>query len=100
MIIRMTSFSVGETSKQSCSSPVLGKRKSVKPPPSIWEHFIKVEECDPKYPWVACKHCEASCACDFKRNSTTNLKRHLEKCKKYVDPLEDNVEEERDSTAP
>uniref|UniRef100_A0A9I9ECV5 Uncharacterized protein n=1 Tax=Cucumis melo TaxID=3656 RepID=A0A9I9ECV5_CUCME len=33
-VSRMTSFSVDETSNQSCSSPVLGKRKSVKPPSS------------------------------------------------------------------
>ena len=52
--------------------------------------------CDPKYPRVACKYCETSYACDSKRNRTTNLKRHLEKCKKYVDPLENNVEGERD----
>uniref|UniRef100_A0A9I9EA04 Zinc finger BED domain-containing protein RICESLEEPER 2-like n=1 Tax=Cucumis melo TaxID=3656 RepID=A0A9I9EA04_CUCME len=32
----MTSFSVDETSNQSCTSPVLGKRKSVKPPPSMY----------------------------------------------------------------
>ena len=50
MIIRMTSFSIDKTSKWSCSSLVLGKRKPVKPPPSVWEHFIKVEWCDPKYP--------------------------------------------------
>ena len=66
MIIRMTSFSIDETSNQSCSSPVLGKRKPVKPQSSVWEHFIKVEGCDPKYPRVACKHCGASYACDFK----------------------------------
>ncbi|KAA0034838.1 putative transposase [Cucumis melo var. makuwa] len=90
--LRMTSFSVDETSNQSCYSPVLGKRKLVKPPPSVWEHFIKVEGCDPKYPRAACKHCGTSYACDSKRNCTTNLKRHLEKCKMYVNPLEDNVE--------
>ncbi|KAA0068066.1 putative transposase [Cucumis melo var. makuwa] len=95
--LRMTSFSVDETSNQSCSSPMLGKRKSVKPPSSVWEHFIKVEGCDPKYPRAACKHCGAPYACDSKRNGTTNLKRHLEKCKKYVNPLEDNVEGEGDS---
>ncbi|KAA0026197.1 putative transposase [Cucumis melo var. makuwa] len=93
----MISFLVDETSNQSCSSPVLGKRKLVKPPPSAWEHFIKVEGCDPKYPRAACKHCAASYACDSKRNGTTNLKRHLEKCKMYVNPLEDNVEGEGDS---
>ena len=59
--------------------------------------FIKVEGCDPKYLRAACKHCEISYACDSKRIGTTNLKRHLEKCKKYVDPLEDNVEGERNS---
>uniref|UniRef100_A0A9I9EK68 HAT C-terminal dimerisation domain-containing protein n=1 Tax=Cucumis melo TaxID=3656 RepID=A0A9I9EK68_CUCME len=32
----MTSFSVDETSNQSCYSPVLGKRKLVKPPPSMY----------------------------------------------------------------
>ncbi|KAL4021214.1 hypothetical protein IC575_020006 [Cucumis melo] len=93
----MTSFSIDETSNQSCSSPVLGKRKPVKPQSSVWEHFIKVEGCDPKYPRAACKHCGASYACDSKRNGTTNLKRHLEKCKMYVNPLEDNVEGEGDS---
>uniref|UniRef100_A0A9I9E8D2 BED-type domain-containing protein n=1 Tax=Cucumis melo TaxID=3656 RepID=A0A9I9E8D2_CUCME len=94
---RMTSFSVDETSNQSCSSPVLGKRKPVKPPSSVWEHVIKVEGCDFKYPRAACKHCGASYACDSKRNGTTNLKRHLEKCKMYVNPLKDNVEGEGDS---
>ncbi|TYK28189.1 putative transposase [Cucumis melo var. makuwa] len=74
-ILRMTSFSVDETSNQSCSSPVLGKRKPVKPPSSVWEHFIKVEGCDPKYPRAACKHCGISYACDSKRNG-----RAIEKC--------------------
>ena len=91
----MTLFSIDETSKHSCSSPVLEKRKPIKPPSSVWEHFIKVEGCDPKYPKVACKHCGTSYVCDSKRNDTTNLKRHLEKCKNYVDPLEDNVDKER-----
>ena len=31
-----------------------------------------------------------------KKNGTTNIKRHLEKCKKYANSLEDNVEGERD----
>ena len=57
--------------------------------------FIKVEGCDPKYPRVAWKHYRISYACAYKRIGTTNLKRHLEKCKKYVDPLEDNVEGEK-----
>ena len=99
MIITMTSFSIDETSKQSCSSPVLEKRKPVKPPSSVWKHFIKVEGCDPKYPRVACKHCGTLYVCDSKRNGTTNLKGNLEKCKKYVDPLEDNVEGEGDSNS-
>uniref|UniRef100_A0A9I9E9F0 BED-type domain-containing protein n=1 Tax=Cucumis melo TaxID=3656 RepID=A0A9I9E9F0_CUCME len=59
--------------------------------------FMEVEGCDPKYPRAACKHCRASYAFDSKRSGTTNLKRHLEKCKKYTNPLEDNVEGEGDS---
>ena len=99
MIIRMTSFSIDETSNQSCSSSVLEKRKPIKPPSSVWKHFIKVERCDPKFSRASCKHCRTSYPCDSKRNGTTNLKGNLEKCKKYVDPLEDNVEGEGDSNS-
>ncbi|KAA0042874.1 zinc finger BED domain-containing protein RICESLEEPER 2-like [Cucumis melo var. makuwa] len=75
MIIRITSFSVDVTSKQSCSSPALGKGKPVKPPSSVWEDFIKVEGWDLKYPRTACKHCGTSYACDSKRNG-----RGIENC--------------------
>ncbi|TYK22234.1 putative transposase [Cucumis melo var. makuwa] len=81
--LRMTSFSVDETLNQSCSSPVLGKRKPIKPPSSVCEHFIKVEGCDPKYPRAACKHCGASYACDSKRNANhkgDTISRAIEKC--------------------
>uniref|UniRef100_A0A9I9ECG1 BED-type domain-containing protein n=1 Tax=Cucumis melo TaxID=3656 RepID=A0A9I9ECG1_CUCME len=63
----------------------------------ISNHYMFRSGCDPKYPRAACKHCGASYVCDSKRNGTTNLKRHLEKCKMYVNPLEDNVEGEGDS---
>ena len=90
----MTSLFVDETSKQSFSSLVrlLGKRKPIKPSSSAWEHFIKVKRCDPKYPRAVCKHYRTTYACDLKNNGTTNLKRHLEKCKKYANQLEDNGE--------
>uniref|UniRef100_A0A9I9EBD2 HAT C-terminal dimerisation domain-containing protein n=1 Tax=Cucumis melo TaxID=3656 RepID=A0A9I9EBD2_CUCME len=38
----MTSFSVDETLNQSCSSPVLGKRKPIKPPSSVNSSRFKI----------------------------------------------------------
>ncbi|KAA0060372.1 putative transposase [Cucumis melo var. makuwa] len=81
--VELSALGMDETSNQSCSSPVLGKRKPVKPPSSVWEHFIKVEGCDPKYPRAACKHCGASYACDSKRNANhkgDTIGRAIEKC--------------------
>lgn len=45
----------------------------------------------------ACKYCATTYAYDSKRNNTSNLKRHLDKCKKYTNKSEDYVEGDRDS---
>lgn len=62
----MTSFSIDEISKQSCSSLVrlLGKRKPIKSPTSAWKRFIKLEGCDLEYPRAVCKHHETTYTCD------------------------------------
>lgn len=60
----MTSSFANDTSKQSHSSLIrlLGKRKPTKPTSLAWEHLIRVEGCDPKYPWIACKYCRTTYA--------------------------------------
>ncbi len=59
-------------------------RKCNKEPSCVWEHFIKVEECDLNDPKADCKYCNRLYNCHPKRNGTSSVWAHINLgCKNY-----------------
>ncbi|KAL0003479.1 hypothetical protein SO802_017260 [Lithocarpus litseifolius] len=55
-----------------------------KEPSKIWDHFSKMEGCDPLYPKSQCNYCKKSYNCYPKRNGTSAMWAHIKfGCKKY-----------------
>ncbi|PON96394.1 Zinc finger, BED-type [Trema orientale] len=46
---------------------------------SIWEHFTKIEECDPNDPRCLCNYYGNDYACDTKKHGTSSLWHHYRK---------------------
>ena len=55
-----------------------------KEPSKIWDHFSRIEGCDPLHPKSQCNYCKKSYNCHPKRNGTSTMWSHIKfSCKKY-----------------
>ena len=55
-----------------------------KVPSKIWDHFSKIEGCDPLYPKSQCNYCQRHYNCHQKRNGTSAMWSHIKSgCKKH-----------------
>nr|POE71034.1 zinc finger bed domain-containing protein ricesleeper 1 [Quercus suber] len=55
-----------------------------KEPSKIWDHFSRIEGCDPLYPKSHCNYCKKCYNCHPKRNGTSAMWSHIKSgCKKY-----------------
>ena len=60
------------------------QQASGKEPSKIWDHFSKIEGCDPLYPKSQCNYCKKSYNCHPKRNGTFTMWSHIKfSFKKY-----------------